>query len=202
MPMSIATPPCSTRWLPRCDKPPISLRKGRRVSIGSLAGRRRSAADADADGRQLARKVGRQIRQARLPAGLSQGAVARAASISQPRVSNLERGVARGGSLAELSVVARVVGLKLAVTCHPVLDPLRDSPQRSLVEALCVRLPPTVRWRTEVPMPIPDDLRAVDAVIAAGGIRVAVEAWTRLEDVQHRSARPSSSAEISGRSGW
>jgi transcriptional regulator with XRE-family HTH domain len=119
-----------------------------------------------------------------LAAGLTQRAVARAAKISQPRISHFERSTARGASLAELSVVARAVGLKVAVTCHPVLDALRDSAQRRLIEVLCLRLPSVVGWKTEVPIPLPGDRRAVDAVLSVGSVRIAVEAWTRLDDLQ------------------
>lgn len=149
-----------------------------------MGGRRRSAADADAHGRQLARKVGEEIRGARLAAGLSQRAVARAAKISQPRLSHIERGLTACSSFAELSVVARTVGLRLTLACHPVGDALRDSAQRRLIEALVARAHPGVRWRVEVPIPLPGDLRAVDAVLVAGGIDIAVEAWTRLDDLQ------------------
>jgi transcriptional regulator with XRE-family HTH domain len=149
-----------------------------------LAGRRRSVPDADAAGRELARRVGREIRAARLAAGLSQDQVARAAKVSQPRISNLEHGAGRGGSIAELSVVARIVGLKLTIACFPVGDALRDNAQKRLIEAFCRIAHPSVRWRIEVGMPIHGDLRAVDALLEVAGTRIAVEAWTRLDDLQ------------------
>ena len=128
--------------------------------------------------------MGREIRAARLAGGLSQDQVARAAKISQPRISNLERGAGRGGSIVELSVVARTVGLKLTTACFPVGDALPDSAQKRLIEAFCRMAHPSVRWRTEVGMPIRGDLRAVDALIDIAGTRIAVEAWTRLDDLQ------------------
>jgi hypothetical protein len=41
-----------------------------------------------------------------------------------------------------------------------------------------------VRWRTEVPLPIPGDLRAWDAVIARDAWRIGVEGETVLDDAQ------------------
>jgi hypothetical protein len=86
--------------------------------------------------------------------------------------------------VVELSVVASVVGLKLVVQSFPVLDRLRDGPQLRLLGALAARLPRGTPWQTEVPMPIPGDLRALDGMIALPGCRIAVEAWTRLADLQ------------------
>jgi ribosome-binding protein aMBF1 (putative translation factor) len=66
---------------------------GPETSSAALAGHGRSTGDADARGRELGRKVGTEIRRARLAAGLSQRAVARAAQVTQPRVRHLERGI-------------------------------------------------------------------------------------------------------------
>ena len=128
--------------------------------------------------------MGAEIRGARLAAGLSQRDVAHAAAISQSRVSRLERSVGQNATLPELSVVGSVLGLKLVVKLYPVLDRVRDEPQLRLLDSLAVQLPAGTGWRTEVPMPLPGDLRAMDAVIALGRCRVAIEAWTRLGDAQ------------------
>lgn len=128
--------------------------------------------------------MGSEIREARLAAGLSQRDVARAAGTSQSEISRLERSVGHDASIAALCVVASVLGLKLVVNLYPVLDRVRDEPQLRLLDSLAVQLPTGAGWRTEVPMPIPGDLRAMDAVITIGRCTVAVEAWTRLGDVQ------------------
>jgi transcriptional regulator with XRE-family HTH domain len=149
-----------------------------------VPGRRRSLADAESRGQQLARQVGRDIREARLAAGVSQTDVARAAAISQSRISRIERGIGRGATLVELSRVASLVGLKLWIQCFPVFDRLRDEAQVRLLDRFSSRFAPIVVWRTEAPMPIPGDLRAVDGLATIPGCRVAVEAWMRLSDLQ------------------
>jgi transcriptional regulator with XRE-family HTH domain len=149
-----------------------------------MSGRQRITSDAVARGQGLARKIGQEIREARLAAGLSQADVARASTGSQSRISRLERCAGRPPTVVELSVVASVVGLKLVVQSFPVLDRLRDGPQIRLLGAMGARLPRGVPWRTEVPMPGRGDLRALDGLIALPGCRVAVEAWTRLSDAQ------------------
>ena len=128
--------------------------------------------------------MGSEIREARLAAGLSQRDVARAAATSQSRVSRLERSVGQNASIAELSIVGSVLGLKLVVKLYPVLDRIRDEPQLRLLESLAAQLPAGTAWHSEVPMPVHGDLRAMDAVIGLGRCTVAVEAWTRLGDVQ------------------
>lgn len=149
-----------------------------------MSGRQRITSDAVARGKELARKIGREIREARLAAGLSQADVARASTGSQSRISRLERCAGRPPTVVELSVVASVVGLKLVVQSFPVLDRLRDGPQIRLLAAMGARLPRRIPWRIEVPMPGRGDLRALDGLIALPGCRVAVEAWTRLADAQ------------------
>jgi transcriptional regulator with XRE-family HTH domain len=128
--------------------------------------------------------MGREIRQARLAAGLSQADVARASARSQPRISRIERGIGRSASLVELCAVASVIGLKLVVQTFPVLDRLRDAGQLRLLAALETQIPQGAGWCTEVPMPARGDLRALDALISFPECRIAVEAWTRLGDIQ------------------
>jgi len=41
-----------------------------------------------------------------------------------------------------------------------------------------------LRWSTEVPLPIPGDLRAWDAVVRGSTWRIGVEAETVIDDVQ------------------
>jgi hypothetical protein len=50
-------------------------------------------------------------------------------------------------------------------------------------------MPDGLRWRTEVPLGIPGDRRAWDAVIEGRGWRLPVEAESRLRDVQACSRR-------------
>lgn len=152
--------------------------------MADVPGRRRTLSDAESRGHKLARQVGREIREARLARGLSQREVARAAAISQSRISRIERSSGRGATLVELSRIAGLVGLKLWVQCFPAVDGLRDTAQLRLLEAFSTRFSPIVTWRTEVPMPMRGDLRAVDGLATVPGCRIAVEAWMRLSDLQ------------------
>ena len=58
-----------------------------------------------------------------------------------------------------------------------------------LLERLRRRLYPALGWRTEVPLPIPGDRRAWDAIIRGPDFRIGVEAVTRLRDVQDAQRR-------------
>jgi len=80
-----------------------------------------------------------------------------------------------------------VLGLDLSIRTYPAGDPIRDRAQLALLERLRVRLHPTLRWRTEVPLPIENDLRAWDAEIRGRdprSWRARVEAETRIADGQ------------------
>ena len=92
-----------------------------------------------------------------------------------------------GLSVPDLGAVAQVVGLDLTIRAYPAGDPIRDRAQLALLERLRVQLHPMLRWRTEVPLPIPGDLRAWDAEIHGSvprGWRTRVEAETTIADGQ------------------
>ena len=152
-----------------------------------MPGRSGRVAAAAMAGRQLEAMVGREIRSARLAAGLSQADCAHAARSLQTRISRIERGVAANATLSELATISATVGLRVWVRCYPTGAPIRDRAQVALLEAVRGRLAPSWRWRTEVPMPIPGDLRAADAVASQHGCTVMIEAWTRLADLQAQS---------------
>ena len=85
-----------------------------------------------------------------------------------------------------------MVGLDLALRVYPAGDPLRDRAQLALLERLRVRLHLGLRWRTEVPLPIPGDLRAWDGIISGdrpGPWRCRVEAETNIDDGQAMERR-------------
>jgi hypothetical protein len=83
-----------------------------------------------------------------------------------------------------LSRIAAAVGCELSLNVHPAGPPVRDKAHISLLGRLKARLHPSIRWRTEVPIPIPGDLRSADATATARGFDVTIEAETRLGDVQ------------------
>jgi transcriptional regulator with XRE-family HTH domain len=129
-------------------------------------------------------EAAREIRLARINAGLSQRAVAKEARVSHATVGRVERNQEPELSLDLLDRLASVVGLEMTVRFYPSGDPIRDAAHVALLARLRARLHPTLRWRTEVPLPIAGDRRAWDAVIAGPGWTIGVEAETRLRDVQ------------------
>jgi hypothetical protein len=88
-----------------------------------------------------------------------------------------------------MALIAAVLGFDLSIRTYPVGDPIRDAAQQALVERLHARLHPSLRWQSEVPLPIIGDRRAWDAVIRGPSLVVAVEAETRLHDVQALTRR-------------
>ena len=128
----------------------------------------------------------REIRRARLGAGMSQAAVARRVGVSRPRVSRIERGVEPGVPAELLIRMAAVVGLDLAVKAYAGPDPALDAPQREVIRRLGLRLGPAWRYRTEVVLPLIGDKRAWDSVWSHRSTErvVHVEAEARLGDIQ------------------
>jgi transcriptional regulator with XRE-family HTH domain len=124
------------------------------------------------------------LREARITAGLSQRAVAEAAGVSHPTVSRIERGTSPEISLLAIARIGAAVGLKPVLRLYPDGDPIRDIAHVKLLERLHARIHPQLRWRTEVPLPIPGDPRAWDATIAGMGFVIGVEAETRIRDAQ------------------
>ena len=76
------------------------------------------------------------------------------------------------------------MGLDVRLRAWPAGDPIRDAGQIRLLERLRARLHPSLRWSTEVPLPIEGDLRAWDAMIRGTGWRLPVDAESALDDLQ------------------
>jgi transcriptional regulator with XRE-family HTH domain len=133
--------------------------------------------------------LGEELRRARIASGLSQKAVADAAGIAHTTVGRIERHRLAGVSIDVLSRACAVVGMDLVIRAYPAGDPLRDAAQVTLLERLRRRLPGAIRWRDEVPLPISGDLRAWDAVIGPSNAETAIEAETRLHDLQAMERR-------------
>jgi transcriptional regulator with XRE-family HTH domain len=142
--------------------------------------------------------LGREVREARRALGLRQVDVARAAGVSASWISRIERGLAPDVSLILLGVVLAVVGLDLSVRAFPGGAPLRDAGQRGVLGRFKALLPTDAPWRTEVPMPIPGDQRAWDAMAGLWGLRVGVEAETAPADFQALERRIMLKARDSG----
>lgn len=135
-------------------------------------------------GRGQRRRAGDQLRIARIGAGLSQRVLGRMVGLSHSAIGRMERGEVQRMTVDRLAVVAAVLGLDLRVGLYPTGTPVRDSAHLSLIDRLRGRVSPTLRWRTEVPVPIQGDLRTADVVIDGSSVDEMVEAETRLDDLQ------------------
>jgi transcriptional regulator with XRE-family HTH domain len=144
--------------------------------------RRRDRAIRDSTG--LALRVGRAIREARVGAGLSLRAAAGSVGLSHVTFWRIERGDLPKVSLRAISLACAAVGLAASLRAYPSGDPARDAGQLALVRRLRAHLPSGAPWETEVPIPIPGDLRAVDVRTTLEGKTVGFEAETNLTDAQ------------------
>jgi transcriptional regulator with XRE-family HTH domain len=135
--------------------------------------------------RQLAQRLGEELREGRIAAGLSQAQVGAAARLSAAQVSRLERGLVANASLLSYARCLAVVGLRLSAKAYPDAPPLRDAAHARLLLRLKAQLPSGVGMRLEVPIRAhPLDQRAWDAEIVLAKGSVKVEAETRLRDAQ------------------
>jgi hypothetical protein len=99
----------------------------------------------------------------------------------------VEQGIVRGLELQHVLAHAAVVGLVPRIGLFPAGRAVRDAAQLKLLETFRSRIAATWRWGTEVPIPIPGDLRAWDALMSKTACRIGVEAITKLGDVQAQS---------------
>jgi transcriptional regulator with XRE-family HTH domain len=132
-------------------------------------------------------RAGEEHRLTRVAAGLSLRACADASGASHQQLLRFEHGMLRRVMVADLGAWFAVLGLDLSIRTYPAGDPIRDRAQLALLERLRVRLHPSLTWRTEVPLPIDNDLRAWDAEIRGRDPRpwrVRVEAETLVADGQ------------------
>lgn len=130
------------------------------------------------------RRVRADIAAARRNSGLSQDAVGAACAISGSTEGRIENGTTRTVDIRTLAAIAAAVGLDLRLRAYPAGDAIRDVGQVRLLERLKARMHPLLGWSTEVPLPIPGDLRAWDALIRGPSWRIAVDAETVLDDIK------------------
>jgi transcriptional regulator with XRE-family HTH domain len=150
-------------------------------------------------GARLARRdlvtVGSDIRAARVSAGLTLEDVGRAAGLSASQVGRIERSRHHAVAVVQLARIGAVVGMDIRVRTYPGPDPIRDAAHTALLARFRERLHPDLTFRTEVPLPIANDLRAWDGVVA--GLRsnegrprmIPTEAETRIHDSQAQFRR-------------
>ena len=147
---------------------------------------RRSTAlqEADALGRRIRFEIGREIRGARLDGGISMRRASARVGMSHTQLGRIERGQIEELTVGQLCRACAAVGLQLHVRAIPGTGFALDAGQLALLGRLRSQLPVSLSVRTEVPMPLPGDRRAWDAVLRLDPEDIAVEAETRLRDVQ------------------
>jgi transcriptional regulator with XRE-family HTH domain len=126
----------------------------------------------------------REIDQARRLAGLSLADLGQAGGLTASAVMRILNGTTRLADMEVVACLGAAVGLDVRLRVYPAGDPIRDAGQARLLERLRLQVHPSLRWRTEVPLPIEGDLRAWDATIRGSGWLLAVEAETVVVDVQ------------------
>ena len=144
----------------------------------------RRAALGRADARRLNALFANELRTSRLAAGLSQVAAARAAGISRAQWGRLERNEEERPDLVELCCAGRALGLQLGARFHVVESPVRDRAQLALLRRFELQLGAPLRLRREVPLPIPGDHRAWDAMVEGDGRPFFIEAESHVGDAQ------------------
>ena len=128
--------------------------------------------------------MGAEIRAARIAGGLSLRDAAAAVELSYSTFWRIERSAAPNVSVKAITLACASVGLALSLRAYPDGDPARDAGQLAVLRRLRVQLPNDAPWQTEVPIPIPGDLRAIDARTILQNATIGFEAETNLTDVQ------------------
>lgn len=158
-----------------------SLRSGARVRRVAGIGRHEAARRE----RELFRYIGRQVRDLRLDAGLSQAAIARAADIDPGHLSRIEAGTARP-SLATLVRISIPLGAEAGVRLFAGAGPrLRDRFQARMVEALIRGLDP--RWIAQPEVAVVAPTRGVVDIVLTerrAHLLVAAEAHSELRRLE------------------
>ncbi len=104
--------------------------------------------------------------------------------MSRSQYGRIERGEIASLTVEQACRAAAAVGLGISTSVWPDGDPVRDAGQQRLRGRLRDVMPAAATWQTEVPMPIPGDKRAWDAVATLGGRRAGCECEMRLTDMQ------------------
>jgi transcriptional regulator with XRE-family HTH domain len=135
---------------------------------------------------RLAESFASEIREARLSLAKSQADCARLVGIDRAEWSRIEGRKRTGVPLELASRMASAVGLDMIVTYYPADRVVRDAAHLRLLADARALLGNEWDWRFEVPIGVPRDRRAWDAVGThrLTGLSIRLEAETRLRDVQ------------------
>ena len=131
----------------------------------------------------MAIEIADELRRARIAAGLTQAQIAATLGVRRAEISTIERADLGRANVELLTRHAALVGLRFSVKLYPIGGALRDGAQLRYINAFLQRVGAAWQSAIEVPMPLPDDLRAIDVVLK-GPCVIAVEVVTRLLDIQ------------------
>jgi len=137
-----------------------------------------------ADARRLGGAAGKEIRDARRSAGVSQRVLAERAAVSRTQLGCLERGDLKDPSLGLICQVARAAGFNASLKLYPDGARLRDGGQLRVLDRFDRVVAPPLRIAREVHLPIADDLRAWDERLTDGRNTASVECEVHLHDIQ------------------
>lgn len=140
-------------------------------------------------GRYLEQRTARELLDARRAAGISQRELGRQARVSHNKIRRAERGEPGYLTIELAARLGAILGLQLSTSLHPDGTPIRDAAHATLLARFRARLSNRVRWRTEVPIPIPGDRRSADGVVTGPTFEAIVEAETRIDDIQELERR-------------
>jgi len=130
------------------------------------------------------RRIGEDIRTARVGLGLSLAQLGAATGVSDSQISRVELGEAPRVPYIVIAKLCGAVGLDLASKTYPGVPSVRDAGHVALLADFAKLLHSSLRWDVEVPLPIAGDQRAWDGLIRGAGWRYAAEAETSPRDGQ------------------
>lgn len=133
---------------------------------------------------ELVRRLGRDLRTARLALGLSQAEIGRRSGTVQSTLSEIERGQ-HSADLMTLFQIAAAVGLQPVLNLYPNgRVRLRDTGQLAIANLLIARAGPAWRPILEHPIGQAPDLRAADLVFVSTQEVLDLEIERNLADLQ------------------
>lgn len=129
-------------------------------------------------GRMLIARSTKEMRDARLAAGLTHDEAANAIGIARSNVTRLEAGRTRDIGIVRLSEIASVLGYEVRVGLHPIGDPVRDKGQLACGRRFDALL--SSRWLVtdETLLPGAGELRVWDCCVWSVRARPTWWAWT------------------------
>ena len=149
-----------------------------------MATRTRTLDEARRSWNRQARELGDLLRTGRHVLGTTQKQVGMAIRVSSSEISRRELGRSYRLTGEKLAVHAAAVGLKLSIKLYPLGGGVRDAAQATYIAAFVARIGRAWKVTLEAPVPLAGDLRAIDVLLVAGIVQIAVEVITRLADLQ------------------